>query len=508
MAAEVTEKELKAIFSGDSSSYESAVNRMRRAHEDLLEGERRVKTNLQGLARELFTVGSAQDAVAISALRLSEVFKVGLGAAIGVGVGVTVFEKIRESVKKSREEATKASEEFTKAVRAATFTSASDSTDDLTKKMAALHEQSQAGGKAIEAMNTPLAMAKSGIIDRAASTIDSFFRNRPDGFKQPEQIREAQAGQLNMDIRLVERQMKDLQDKLVKGAEDRYRITRQTIAGEREDAALLSLQVQYEKELAALKSRPGEAPATQAERDAIERTMEAQKASLIAEKDIRYIREQSARRVLEIESSSRSEAAKRYAILKETLAIAEAEQRIRGRAGMDTREAANTELATRTALMRQDQNLNLGKSQLDINERFRQDRQATREEDRFNRIRNQNLGLIPTQRDMGGNVIRGINPITGARESREAPDNLAPSRFQPRLADQLKPSSSEREQRKADDEAFHRQFETAAARKRRQDAEDRQSQQDIDKGNAPKAADPVVQAIKDLGADIKATMLK
>lgn len=65
-----------------------------------LEGERRVRRNLAGIAKDLRGVQDAGTAAAIVVDRLSETFKVGLAAGIGASVGIA----IKDALDKSEEE--------------------------------------------------------------------------------------------------------------------------------------------------------------------------------------------------------------------------------------------------------------------------------------------------------------------------------------------------------------------------------------------------------------------
>jgi hypothetical protein len=76
-----------------------SFSRYRSATDSVLEGQRRVQTNLKNLALDLSTSTSATDALRTGALRLSEVFKIGIIPAVAIGGGALVFGKINEQVK-------------------------------------------------------------------------------------------------------------------------------------------------------------------------------------------------------------------------------------------------------------------------------------------------------------------------------------------------------------------------------------------------------------------------
>jgi hypothetical protein len=76
-----------------------SFSRYRSATDSVLEGQRRVQTNLKNLALDLSTSTSATDALRTGALRLSEVFKIGIIPAVAIGGGALAFGKINEQVK-------------------------------------------------------------------------------------------------------------------------------------------------------------------------------------------------------------------------------------------------------------------------------------------------------------------------------------------------------------------------------------------------------------------------
>jgi hypothetical protein len=78
-----------------------SFSRYRSATDSVLEGQRRVQTNLKNLALDLSTSTSATDALRTGALRLSEVFKIGLIPAVAIGGGALAFGKINEQVKET-----------------------------------------------------------------------------------------------------------------------------------------------------------------------------------------------------------------------------------------------------------------------------------------------------------------------------------------------------------------------------------------------------------------------
>jgi hypothetical protein len=101
-----------------------------------LESERKVKTQLSGLVRDLAGVRSASDAVAISAVRLGESFKVGFGAAVGFAIG----EQINDALKEASERLNEFSEKWKDLL---SFNSAGASSDQLAAQLGKAKAQAE-----------------------------------------------------------------------------------------------------------------------------------------------------------------------------------------------------------------------------------------------------------------------------------------------------------------------------------------------------------------------------
>lgn len=112
-------RELQQAFRDTSTSASDAGEKLKRttdsyskynsAQNAILEPSRRVKTNIIGLAESFATGASNTDLLKESALRLSEVFRIGLGPVLAVGIGTALY----ESVRKSRDETEKLRSEIT-----------------------------------------------------------------------------------------------------------------------------------------------------------------------------------------------------------------------------------------------------------------------------------------------------------------------------------------------------------------------------------------------------------
>lgn len=104
------EEEVRAKFSGDSSGYEAAANNVNRANERMLQSNGKIRKGLISFGSELTQLRGGMDLVGDSLTTVTKVFKVGLGAMIGAGIGNAIAGQIREAA----DEIKKLEEGFTK----------------------------------------------------------------------------------------------------------------------------------------------------------------------------------------------------------------------------------------------------------------------------------------------------------------------------------------------------------------------------------------------------------
>jgi hypothetical protein len=101
-------KELQDAFrkTGEESDkagdkFKGGGRKYKESTDSILENSRRVKTNIRGLAEDFAAGASSTDLLKESALRLSEVLRLGLGPGIAVGVGVALYEAVRRTKEES-----------------------------------------------------------------------------------------------------------------------------------------------------------------------------------------------------------------------------------------------------------------------------------------------------------------------------------------------------------------------------------------------------------------------
>ena len=135
-------------------------------------------------------------------------------------------------------------------------------------------------------------------------------------------------------------------------------------------------------------------------------------------------------------------------------------------------------------LKQQDRSLNMGKSGKEIRERLRTESRQEKQTEKFDSQRKDNSGLIDVHKDSDGNVISGINPVTGDREDRPQASALD----KPLDAIKDLPSLKDRMQKDTDD--FRKRFQKPEAAPAVQPAEDSDTDEDDDSG--------IISAISDL----------
>jgi len=135
-----------------------------------------------------------------------------------------------------------------------------------------------------------------------------------------------------------------------------------------------------------------------------------------------------------INETNLSSEAKKYKILQEQINTLETEAEIQRDLNSEVAEEYRLRaenLRNEQRLM--DQQLNYGKSTLEIDRRLRQERTDARKRDEFDAKRKSTEGLINVHRDMGGAIISGTNPVTGEKEQRHPADPLDPNNRRPHI---------------------------------------------------------------------------
>jgi hypothetical protein len=100
---EVTIQELRAIFSGDASSFENATKKAEGGLEKFMRSELRATRAIHNISQSLLSGGDAASIFARSFEGLEHTFKIGLAAGIGIAVGAALVERLNEAAKAGKE---------------------------------------------------------------------------------------------------------------------------------------------------------------------------------------------------------------------------------------------------------------------------------------------------------------------------------------------------------------------------------------------------------------------
>jgi hypothetical protein len=472
------ERTAKVRFEGDSSNYEEAAKKVHSANSKIFESGKRVENNLAGLASDAIRGGLSLDTLAMSVNRLGDVFKTTFGVGVGIAVITTVVLKVAEAFRKAKEEAEKFRKEIQQTTQASNQALRTNDVAGARKALSNLQEQ--------EAKLRDDKLGRQGPETMGESMRDIWRAIKDDVMGTNERVEAIE--KLEEQITDNKERQSKLSHMITVDSRDNLEILRAQISGETNKAALMKLQKDRIEALGQLTNIGEEGSEEfrnkEAEFDLLER-------KLVIEGAIEKLRKDSAFKIADIEDMALDKAVRRYKVTKAIADEAAREAIIQGGPGGNEQKAQEAELKQREAeraLREQEEDLNLGKSKHDIRERFREQNKAARELQKHRDELARNNDLIPTKRDMNGNVIEGLNPTTGERETRAAPDPFHD--FSPKIKKEMEQG----------EEAFKRQFMTKKEQEALKDKEnaEKQARRDADaRAEKDKAAkgSPDAQAI-------------
>lgn len=276
--------------------------------------------------------------------------------------------------------------------------------------------------------------------------------------------------------------------------------------GPSEELQTMIRQRDVQRDVLGIKERSGrydkeELATENASLAAMDRTIALRKA----EHDVLVAEQTAQGNILNIEGSTSSEASKRYKITQAQLVAVQAEIKAMGSLNSELATAARLrEQGLKNDLRAQDESLNFGKTEKETRDRLRSEAQQQKKLEEFRKKREENQGLINPNKDMGGNVIGGTDPVTGEKKNVPGPDNLNPDNFKPKPKEQgpqLKPG-----QDPAADEAFRDQFKNSKERAADKEAQKQQGKGGED-GGAKKGDSAEVAELKEIKAKLEKLIL-
>jgi len=237
MASETDE--YKVIVSADGSQYNSTFEKLNRTLESHLNSERRVKTNLAGLAQSMLGAQNAATALTGVTEHLSEVFKIGLPAVAGIAVAVRIFDAVAESEKKANEEAEKMTKSIDGLGNTNAFTSSVDGFESIAEASKKAREAQQEHFSTARADDPfrqagffeSLEQAAALIYDKMTGTADAFTRSK------------LAAAQLTFEARAIA----ELNAKATQALREEVELTQARASGEAGIAAQLEIEGRWIK---------------------------------------------------------------------------------------------------------------------------------------------------------------------------------------------------------------------------------------------------------------------
>ena len=204
--------------------------------ESLLEGERRVKTNIRELTATLLSGGSAADIAAAAVVRLGESFKIGLGGAVGLAVFYEAFSKISESIEKVKEldEQLEKLEKHAGGQRNIALVSQEDISDKI-------NQANQLQQKSSEFYQSPISVVSDFLGETYKAFTAPLTGRDVEGKFQDRPIRAANA---------IEESGKENREKLIERRKLEAEYAQKISDGDKEGAALFKIKLDYATKIA------------------------------------------------------------------------------------------------------------------------------------------------------------------------------------------------------------------------------------------------------------------
>lgn len=236
-------EEVRTVFTWDTSSINRGGKNIERSFSNIIEGERKVKRNLAGLASGLGNVRSGSDLAGLAIEKLSDVFKVGAGASIAIAAGFAAYEMIADKGRETIKEFTTAQNDADKAMKSATYTTTADALSELADKGNA----AQDAFNKLEEITTDLNKGLMEDANAAAKRLGVWTQ----GQSAAELMALAEAKQ-----KVLAKQIGDIREKAFKSTQKQTVLAKQALGGDERAAKLAEIELARKRELMQLQKSP------------------------------------------------------------------------------------------------------------------------------------------------------------------------------------------------------------------------------------------------------------
>lgn len=481
-----TEEELRIKFTGDASGYEAAANRVQASNNNMLQSQGKMRKGLIAFGSELTQAHSGLDLVGDSITTATRVFRVGIGSMVAAGIGNAIAGQLRQAA----EESNKLSEGLEK-VAGFTERNQFKGSGQLLSEI----KEAEARIKDLQDKIHPKATDIHAQFVRqtifATSGISPEEQDR-DMVKEQEGLQVMIAERQEAGIGIEQRKLDIIRkqsegrmeeaDELKRSYDEALALNEiQTNFGDRAKAAAAEIfrlqnkerkaQLQFEKDSIRNQTPSGfglgerarqleqEYYTTKSQMDRIKASNpNEEKAVLSLKKEVATINNTRkeveaqialeaekydlAEKVLKIQKTNQSQESQKLQILKDEedslRRQAKIEEETNAAKAKADIQSANAKANEQRLLI---QGANFGKSALDIQRRIRKEHREERMRDKFDSRNEHNHGMLPfgLHKDMDGNIVSGLDPITGRRingpESKSFRDRLDPHLIRERGGD-------------------------------------------------------------------------
>lgn len=416
-------------FRGTDASLGSTIDDLTKRMGKFAESENKVKKNLSGFVGDLAGARSGFDVLTSAVHRASEALKIGIVGGVVASTMLQIkensdavtksFDDMREAmaglekgrnvnnVSKSLEQLNKESEEAAAAQsKLQKEINSFQDTDVWSGMIANRHFWGAAGGKLLETVSGGLIENQyKGVNEQMHNDLARMERIQADAEK--EKIRREGVNKVSNSLKLQSAtgpvdpyEEASIAQKTLELSKEELRLTEKAAVRDEEGIAKQKISVALQQQKVD-------------EMNAELRVLDLRKEHRIDEQ------------MMEARTGSESAVEKQVKLMKLTAELAQAEA--------DAMKVKNTEqgrflqlkadeLKMQPGLL--DEQLNKGKSSKEVRDRIRDQEKQQRESEKFRARREKDGGLIPTKRNMAGEVEEGIDPVTGEKVKRDLPSEL------------------------------------------------------------------------------------
>lgn len=400
-------QEVRTKFVWDTKSVKSGGRDFKVGFSQLLEGERRVKSNISGLISSLGSARSGSDLAAAAIFHLGESFKIGMGGAVGIAAAYAAFNVVQERGVELAKDITDAQMGYVKALGATKYSSSSEDVKSLISERQGLLDVIEKEKET----RTKLDPQGGNYFRRAASGIGNFLALGFQGRTKEGELSESRDREL-----VAKQKLARIENDTLKSMYRELEIEKMRDSGDVVGYARKEIQEKKDREIIEFKRE--NLGWTKGQIDIINKKYEYQLSVLKKQDELFDAQISSSKKIASINNSIASADSKKIQVEREKVRLQTEQLAIMRENGESETNSekyatAQQEQEAGAAALHHSEVDQFGGSQRSQSARLRAQRRAQRRYNSREKRYNERGGLLGVHRGMDGKVIGGIDPATG-----------------------------------------------------------------------------------------------